>query len=122
MSDIAEELIDAPAFVELMGHRQIAGYARTVLVAGAGMIRIVTPALAGGEESRQYVSPGAIYDLHIVDEATMLAAITRLAGRGTPSAITAAPWISPIADDVVDAHVCEHDACHHSDDTFADPW
>lgn len=122
MTDILEEPIDSPAFVELMGHRQIAGYARTVRVAGAGMLRITPPPVNGAPGHVQYVSPGAIYALHLVDEATMLAAVKRLDGRGTPAAITsvtgewlnAAHWCDDPHcdhDDVVDVHVCETDNC-----------
>jgi hypothetical protein len=113
MSEITEEVIDSPAFIELMGHRQIAGYLRSIRVAGSGMIRVDIPVVGAQEARTLYVNAGSVYALHLVDEPTMLGAVARLAGRDTPYAIASRP--APWPDEVVDAHVCEDDDCDHED-------
>lgn len=124
----ADEDIDGPAIVELLGHRRTAGRVRAVRVAGAGMLRIDIPDTDQEPARTEYVGAGSVYALHPVDEAAMRHAVARLAafpGSSPVAALTAAPWHpaplgpGPGSDkfefftDVVDAHVCEDDQCDH---------
>jgi len=56
--------------LELMGHRRLAGRVREVQLAGVGFLRLDIPECDGDPGRTQYISPGSVYALHPVDEAT----------------------------------------------------
>lgn len=68
-----QETFDQFAIVEMLGHRRVAGRVREVQLAGAGFLRLDVPATDGHAAQTQYISPGSVYALHPVDEATAVA-------------------------------------------------
>lgn len=66
------------AFVELMGHAQLAGKVEQVKFAGADMILVTVPATASKPEFTRYVSPSAIYSITPCDAPTAAAVAERL--------------------------------------------
>ncbi len=56
--------------VEMMGHRRLAGYVSEVELAGKGFLRLDIPADGGDPGRTQFLSPGSVYALHPVAEAT----------------------------------------------------
>ncbi len=67
------DTFDCHAIVEMLGHRRVAGRIREVQLAGAGFLRLDIPATEGHAAQTQYISPGSVYALHPVDEATATA-------------------------------------------------
>ena len=66
MNDLSDRIVAAPAFegfaiVELMGHRQRAGFVKEVEMAGAKMLRIDIPCEGG--DVTEFYSPTALYAL-----------------------------------------------------------
>jgi hypothetical protein len=69
MTDTAQPFAEW-AIVEMMGHRRLAGLVQEVQLAGAGFLRLDIPAAGDDPGRTQYLSPGSVYALHPVDEAT----------------------------------------------------
>ena len=79
-----QEAFEHWAILELMGHRRLAGFVRTVELAGASMIRLDVPAPAEANESTeweatQFYNPSAVYCLTPTTEETArrVAALSR---------------------------------------------
>lgn len=68
MAEQTEEQFEGFAILELMGHRKLAGYVRSVNFAGAGMIRIDIPGADGKDAATQFYAPGSLYALTPVSE------------------------------------------------------
>jgi hypothetical protein len=73
-ADPGAETFDQHCIVEMMGHRRLAGRVREVQVAGAGFLRLDVPPAGDDPGRTQYLSPGSVYALHPVDEASAAAA------------------------------------------------
>lgn len=75
------------AIVELMGHQVIAGQVTEVTVAGAPMLRVDVPEIAGADGAEQrlaftkFFAPGALYGLTPTDEASARHAVEHLRAR-----------------------------------------
>lgn len=63
MSDDQTPTFEGWAFLELMGHRRLAGYLTEVTLAGSAFVRIDVPDPDGGDQARatQFYAPGAVY-------------------------------------------------------------
>lgn len=71
---MADDAFAEWCIVELLGHRRLAGYIREVQLAGAGFLRLDIPESGIDPARTQYISPGSVYALHPVGEATARAA------------------------------------------------
>lgn len=73
-------LFPAWVVIEMMGHRQVAGRAEEVIVAGGGFLRLDTPddTAPGGLSGTQLIAPASVYALHFVTEEAARAAARRL--------------------------------------------
>ena len=58
------------AVVEIMGHKELAGFASTETIAGAAMIRVDVPATTRFEGFTKYLSPNAVYAISPCSEET----------------------------------------------------
>lgn len=57
------EKFEGYALLELMGHRQLAGFVREVEVAGHAMLRVDVPEIGGDPKYSTFVSPASLYCL-----------------------------------------------------------
>lgn len=65
-----EEKLDSWVILEVMGHRRMAGFATSCIIAGGQFIRIDIPGRDGPTRLTQYYRPDSVYCLTPTDEAT----------------------------------------------------
>lgn len=58
-----EGVFEGWAILELMGHRRLGGYVRSVELAGVGLFRIDVPAAGSEDMTTQFYAPSALYCL-----------------------------------------------------------
>jgi hypothetical protein len=83
--------LDIWAYVEIMGHNQIAGHVTEQSIAGAGFIRIDVPEVEGVEAYTKFVSPNSIYAINPIGEVEARAIARKLRCKPIESYMMAKP-------------------------------
>lgn len=64
------EQFDQWCLVEMMGHQRIAGKVTEKVIAGQGFLQVDVPETSRNPAFTRFVSPGSLYALNPIDEAT----------------------------------------------------
>lgn len=76
-----ENKLEIWAYVEIMGHNQIAGYLTEQTIAGQGFLRVDVPAVGDVPAYTKLLSPSSVYAINPIGEAEAVAIATKLRVR-----------------------------------------
>lgn len=76
-----EPKLEIWAYVEIMGHNQIAGYLTEQTVAGSGFLRIDVPEIDGIPGHTKLLSPSSVYAINPIGEVEAKAIARKLRAR-----------------------------------------